>query len=306
MHRITSRLRSSSALAMLTVVFLATILWAAGTSQATFPGRNGLIVFDTGTGPPPSQIYTIRPNGAGLRQLTAATSGQGAIQPHWAADGRTIVYVSDETGNAEIYVINSDGTGKRQLTTDPAFGNSSPSFSPDGSRIVFSRCSHFLSTCDIAVMRSNGRQIRSLLGGYWHHGEPVFSPDGRRIAFSSDQGGYDSRIWVMNADASQGHPITRPVLAAGRPGWSPDGSKLTFTGNPVSGQIFVSRPDGSRVHALTPSSLGAVFASYSPDGQKMVVVGPGGLSLMNPDGSGIAPIPGAPTGTQYSDWGVAR
>jgi Tol biopolymer transport system component len=299
--------KSRAAPVVAAFVFLAVLFAAAGSSRATFPGRNGLIVFDTGNGSPPSQIYTVRPDGTGLHKLTAATRGNGAIQPHWAADGHTIVYASDETGNTEIYAIKADGSGKRQLTRDPAFGNFFPSFSPDGSRIVFSRCSNFLRTCDIAVMRSDGARIRSLVGGYWHHSEPVFSPDGKRIAFSSDEGGYDSRIWVMNANGSDRAAITAPPLTAGHPGWSPDGSKLTFTGNPVSGQIFVSRPDGSDVHALTPASLGALFAVYSPDGRKMVLLGAAGkLSLMNPDGTGIAPIPGAPAGALYSDWGVAR
>src|SRR4051812_46900906 len=116
------------------VLFLAAPT-SASPAAATFPGQNGLIVFDTQDGGA-SQIYTIRPNGSDLRQLTDESSGGSAITPRWSADGRLIVYAGDQTGNREIYVMNADGSGKRQLTNNAKFDNAWPSLSPDGATIV--------------------------------------------------------------------------------------------------------------------------------------------------------------------------
>lgn len=287
-----------------TAFLLLGVILAAGL-RAAFPGENGLIVFDTLDGGA-SQIYTVRPDGSDLRQLTDDSQGGTAFMPHWSADGRLIVYVSDETGNPEIFVMNADGSGKRQLTNNSEFDNSWPSLSPDGSTIVFSRCSRFLGTCDVTVMRSDGSRIRSLVGGYWHHGQTVFSPDGRQIAFGSDRSGYDLLLWTLNRDGSDLQLVTRPkaqfAFAADVPDWSADGTRLTFTA--WSGEIFTIRPDGTNLRAITPAGSEFIFASFSPDGRKMVVRGPEGLSTMNADGSGLAVIPGVPFGATFSDWGV--
>src|SRR5262249_41928241 len=92
---------------------------------------------------------------------------------------------------------------------------------------------------------------------------------------------------------------------------SPDGRKITYTGNPRIGQTYISRPDGSHLRAITSSPTGDLFATYAPDGTKMVFTSTGaagdpfGLLLMNPDGSSITPIPNVPPGAGLPDWGVA-
>jgi Tol biopolymer transport system component len=193
-----------------------------------------------------------------------------------------------------------------QLTNDPDVANFWPTFSPNGSQIAFSRCSNFLGTCDLAAMRSDGSHIRTLVGGYWHHAQPAYSPDGTKIAYTSDEGGYDSLLWVAKADGGGRQSISPAPLAADRPDWSPDGGTITYTGNPRAGQVFLSRPDGSRRRAITSADEGVLFATYSPDGTRMVSTGdPSGLFLMNPDGTGRAPIPNVPDGATFPDWGVA-
>lgn len=286
-------------------LFLA-VATAASPVTAAFPGENGLIVFDTQDGRGVSQIYTVRPDGSDLRQLTDESSGGTAITPHWSADGRFIVYAGNQTGNREIYVMNADGSGKRQLTSSSEFDNSWPSVSPDGEAVVFSRCSRFLGTCDVATMRSDGSLIRPLVEGYWHHMQMVFSPDGRRIVFSSDRAGYDQLLWTVNPDGSHLQLVARPKEAAffhDLPDWSPDGTRLTFTTGAAFGQIMTIRPDGNSLRAVTPD-VGFIFARYSPDGRRMVVIAPEGLSTMNVDGSAVTAIPGLPQGATHSDWGV--
>ena len=56
--------------------------------------------------------------------------------PSWSPDGRKILFVSERDGNFEVYVMNPDGSGRRNLTRHPGH-DSAPSWSPDGRKIVF-------------------------------------------------------------------------------------------------------------------------------------------------------------------------
>jgi len=71
--------------------------------------------------------------------LSAAACADGVPSPSRSADGSLaarIAFVSDRSGNHEIYLMNADGTDVRRLTDDPAF-DSAPSWSPDGAAISF-------------------------------------------------------------------------------------------------------------------------------------------------------------------------
>ena len=104
-------------------------------ARAAFPGENGKIVFvGAGTG---GQITTIKKDGSGMTNIA------NGYLPSWSADGSKIVYGAIVGGNnAEIFVMNGDGTGQVNLTNNSA-SDSPGSWSPDGSRIAL-----------ISVMRS--------------------------------------------------------------------------------------------------------------------------------------------------------
>ena len=85
------------------------------------------------------EIYAIDTNGTNLVKLTNHPAKD--TQPAWSPDGRKIVFASNRRNgfSLEIYVMNADGRGLIQLTTDhpPAVNDESPSWSPDGTKIAF-------------------------------------------------------------------------------------------------------------------------------------------------------------------------
>src|SRR5215813_4218279 len=112
-----------------------------------------------------SNVYTINPDGTGRRQLTHVGAAQAAGAPDWSPGGDKIVYESNQTGDYRIWVMNADGSGQTRLADDPGFADLEPTWSPDGTRILFSRCDHhtgFLLTCDLAVMNAAGGGMRRL------------------------------------------------------------------------------------------------------------------------------------------------
>jgi TolB protein len=108
-------------------------------------------------------VMTIHPDGEGLRRVTD-WAFQGEISfydvawpPQWSPDGSQLAFYSfDEPGvdfNADIFVVNPDGTGRTNLTHNPSF-DSDPTWSPDGKHIAF--VSNRDGNGEIFVMRSDG------------------------------------------------------------------------------------------------------------------------------------------------------
>lgn len=300
------------------LMLLAAILSVVGPSPAAlavFPGQNGRIAYATGFARTP-QIYSMRPNGTALRQLTHVPKGHAAIMPEWSPDGTQIAFIRD----GQVWVMNADGSGKHGLTT-PRAEDDHPSWSPDGSRILFTHCTApfgFLDRCHIMAMNTDGSGLVRILGGTWNDDAAVYSPNGQRIAFDSTRGGFVSAVWVMNADGSGLKRLTDPDLEAHGPDWSPDGTHILFSTNADRPQadIWVMRADGSHQEQLThfpPTGDDAPGARFSPDGRKIALLGPRlnpdsaccwDLYFMNAVGSDLHPIENPHPGITEFDWGA--
>jgi TolB protein len=121
----------------------------------------------------------------------------------WSPDGRTILFVTDRDGNDEIYAMNADGTGARNLTRSPG-SDGFFVWSPDGRRIAFSstRDTRDQDNSELYVMNADGSGVRRITRAPGVEFLLGWSPDGRKLAF----GRYPSKPrWafsVMNADGS--------------------------------------------------------------------------------------------------------
>jgi Tol biopolymer transport system component len=179
--------------------------------------------------------------------------------------------------------MSADGAFLTTLTSEIGLYDAEPAWSPDGTRIAFSRWSDAY-TAEIYVMNADGTtQVRiSPSGTYDAH--PTWSPDGR-IAFEHRPGiawagGPDSLsvgdIYVMNADGTNRVRLTNPPNSlfphSASPAWSPDGEKIAFMSYSESNtpDIYVINADGTNRVALTNDSTVDTEPAWSPDGSRVV------------------------------------
>ena len=242
------RVAPASALALLALIATAT------SAHATYPGNNnGRLAFGiTVDGNANPDVYSVFPNGRALRQLTDDPGFDACAA--YSTDGELIAWC----GPGGVWLMNQDGTDKRQLTT---FGNF-PDISPDGSKIVFE--STRTGVKQVWLMNADGsNQTQLTLDATPKDQVPDWSPDGSHIAYVARNAAVGGDIWEINADGTDPHPITSGLDLLGT-AWSPDGTQIA-TLEWTTRTVEVMNADGSDRHAVHP--LGIQFVpGWQPRG----------------------------------------
>jgi len=287
------RLKLFNALAI-AAVLVANVLPA----HATFPGKNGRIAFIQGP-----DVYTMNPDGSDVRQLTSLTNGNSSFWATWSADGRQIVFSEfpPPDGFGQLWMMNADGSNQHLLLSDPGYDDEAPSFSPDGTYVVFASCTSFHNEfpCVIKRVQTDGSGLTALTLLHIERGDfyPAYSPDGNAIAFGSfGRDGVIAGLYLMNPDGSDVRSLTIPEISAFLPDWSPNGTTLAFSShccNPELPSLYAERADIRRMQRLTHNQGFIDLApSWSPQGDAIVferndvVDGSSGIWVIGIDGSG--------------------
>lgn len=197
---------------------------------------------------PTFDIFTARPDGSDLRQLTA-TPGYDA-ETTISRDGK-LVFTSMRDGDLDIYTMDGNGKHVRRLTNELGY-DGGPFWSSDGRQIVY-RAYHPQTekekadyvgllkqnlirptTLEIWVMNADGSNKRQVTHNGKANFAPYFFPDGKRIIFASnmdDPKGRNFDLYKINVDGSSLERITFNDTFDGFPMFSPDGRKLVFASN---------------------------------------------------------------------------
>ncbi len=239
-----------------------------------------------------NEIWRMKRDGSGLRQLTHTDHASGSETPVWSPDGQRIAFARYlEENNNDVFVMDLEGGATRQLTDSPGY-DGHPHWSADGLRIVFNsdRTSPDLTVPwgerwhEIHSISVDGDDLRqhTTCRAICTYGS--LSPDGQQILYrrtlaepglswSLASSPRNSEVFVTKLRSGESRNLSASAAFDGWPIWSPDGRWIAFASNrsgpPRTGQIWIVRPDGSGLREVTTGALSHVQPSWAPDGRAL-------------------------------------
>ncbi|PYO98538.1 MAG: hypothetical protein DMD60_04015 [Gemmatimonadetes bacterium] len=197
----------------------------------------------------------------------------------------------------DLWLMNADGTGQTRVRDAPGANDFLPSWTPDGTHLVF------VTTSRLALIARDGTGFTPLTTTGTAY-TPSVSLDGTRIAFSQQNSGSDYDIWVMNIDGTNAHRVTSDAAYEDHPTWSPDGTRIAFTRDYA---IYVMDADGANVRRLSPAgTTNDGGPAWSPDGTRIAFHSgagvPAHIYTVKPDGTALTPLTGGLDNDYFPAW----
>lgn len=179
------------------------------------------------------EIFTVPVKNGPTRNITGSM-GVHERASKWSPDGRYIAYISDRSGEDEIYIKPQNGLGdETQLTKGSSYYKFSLIWSSDSKKILFHDQSYGLFYVDIESKKT----VKVDQGEVSPIGQYDISPDGYWIAYSKNERDQMSNVYLYSVAENKSYKVTDGWFASGQPEFSEDGSFLYF----VSSRTFNPR-----------------------------------------------------------------
>ncbi|HEX2550254.1 MAG TPA: PDZ domain-containing protein, partial [Nocardioidaceae bacterium] len=172
-------------------------------------------------------IFTVPAEKGEIRNLTNSP-GVRETDGTWSPDGRQVAYLSDRTGEYEVWVRPGDGSGpERQVTTGGDIWRYPPLWSPDSQKIAFGDKNHKLRWVDVASGKINDadQSHRGDINDY------KWSPDSRWLVYTKNGENQFPSIWVYSLEDRKATQLTSDLTAEAEPTFDPQGRYLYFLSN---------------------------------------------------------------------------
>ncbi len=202
------------------------------------------------------------------------TDLQGAeLFPSLSPDGKSLIYVSRQAGNLDIYLKRIGSRKISNLTEGSIADETQPVFSPDGKRIVFRRTAREKS--GIYIMSETGESVRQLTDYGFN---PAWSPDGKEIVCTensvetSGRSNIPSRMWLINSTTGESHVLTENDAV--QASWSPHSYRIAYWGVHKGAQrdIWTIPAIGGEAVQVTDDAFVDWNPMWSPDGKYLYFI----------------------------------
>jgi Tol biopolymer transport system component len=287
-------------------------LAVAPAAEAAFPGSDGRIAFDQEAPAgdhTQTDIYTVKADGSGLRELSASAN-QNEFGPAYNAAGTRIAFWRTPApfGPGSLWVMDADGSDKRRLTA--GIDARDPAFNPAGTRLAYTGVGAG-GDFDIWTLRvSDGTDRKRVTSGSALDFEPAWSPAGTGIAFTRGFATGDTGdVQLVDVATGAVTPITASPAYDHQAAWAPSAARLVFERDfSSSSSIFTVNANGSNLTRLTTGPFFDTGPAFSPRATRIAFGADRGgalfpdLWLMRPDGSNLHRLIELEFAEGFPDW----
>jgi Tol biopolymer transport system component len=256
-------------------------------------GQIAVVTGRCGGGPTACEsfLYVVNAGSRQIRQIATVGEPNHFLQLSWSPGGDELAYASYAlSASAQLWKIRADGTGRTPIFASEAH-NSSPAWSSDG-RLAY----RFSGTRDNTVVTGVFIDGQPFLIGDIQVGRMAWSPSSDHMVVAMRQGAEPQVLFRAALDGSA--PVRISPMPAGpspeassNPVYSPDGSRLAFEFFRQGGAsgITVMNPDGSGMQLLA-GGVGGRLPTWSADGSSILFIRDDGLFIMNSAGTGVVRV----------------
>ncbi len=192
-----------------------------------------------------------------VRNLTRSP-GSHDKAARWSPDGRKVAYLSDATGEEELYLIDQEGTGKpEQLTRGGKAMRYAPAWSPEGKRLAFSDKDgkvFVLNLADKALLQV-ADETRGQVRDY------KWSPCGTHLALSLSESNETRSLFLWSVGQDKSRRITGEMFDESAPAWDPGGNYLFY----LSSREFAPQVGGIEFNFVANRSTGIYALALRKD-----------------------------------------